>query len=211
VLFEGAQGTFLDIDHGTYPFVTSSNCVAGAACTGAGVGPTRIDFVLGITKAYTTRVGGGPFPTEDKGAGGEWLGEKGMEFGATTGRKRRCGWLDLVVLREAAIVNGFTSIAMNKLDILSGLPEVPVATAWRIDGKLTSDFPMTLEEVVRAEAVYEVMPGWQEDITGVRSYAALPDNARRYVERIEGLVEVPIDVISVGPDRDQTITRRKVF
>jgi adenylosuccinate synthase len=211
VLFEGAQGTFLDIDHGTYPFVTSSNCVAGAACTGAGVGPTRIDFVLGITKAYTTRVGGGPFPTEDKGAGGEWLGAKGMEFGATTGRKRRCGWLDLVVLREAAIVNGFTSIAMNKLDILSGLPEVPVATAWRIDGKLTSDFPMTLEEVVRAEAVYEVMPGWQEDITGVRSYAALPDNARRYVERIEGLVEVPIDVISVGPDRDQTITRRKVF
>jgi adenylosuccinate synthase len=211
VLFEGAQGTFLDIDHGTYPYVTSSNCVAGAACTGAGVGPTRIDSVLGITKAYTTRVGGGPFPTEDKGAGGEWLGEKGMEFGATTGRKRRCGWLDLVVLREAAIVNGFTSIAMNKLDILSGLPEVPVATAWRIDGKLTSDFPMTLEEVVRAEAVYEVMPGWQEDITGVRSYAALPDNARRYVERIEGLVEVPIDVISVGPDRDQTITRRKVF
>jgi adenylosuccinate synthase len=211
VLFEGAQGTFLDIDHGTYPFVTSSNCVAGAACTGAGVGPTRIDFVLGITKAYTTRVGGGPFPTEDTGAGGTWLGEKGMEFGATTGRKRRCGWLDLVVLREAAVVNGFTSIAMNKLDILSGLPEVPVATAWRIDGKLTSDFPMTLEEVVRAEAVYEVMPGWREDITGVRSYAALPDNARRYVERIEGLVDVPIDVISVGPDRDQTITRRKVF
>jgi adenylosuccinate synthase len=211
VLFEGAQGTFLDIDHGTYPYVTSSNCVAGAACTGAGVGPTRIDSVLGITKAYTTRVGGGPFPTEDKGAGGEWLGEKGMEFGATTGRKRRCGWLDLVVLREAAIVNGFTSIAMNKLDILSGLPEVPVATTWRIDGKLTSDFPMTLEEVVRAEAVYEVMPGWQEDITGVRKYAALPDNARRYVERIEALVGVPIDVISVGPDRDQTITRRKVF
>ena len=211
VLFEGAQGTFLDIDHGTYPYVTSSNCVAGAACTGAGVGPTRIDSVLGITKAYTTRVGGGPFPTEDKGAGGEWLGEKGMEFGATTGRKRRCGWLDLVVLREAAIVNGFTSIAMNKLDILSGLAEVPVATAWRIDGKLTNDFPMTLEEVVRAEAVYEVMPGWQEDITGVRKYAALPDNARRYVERIEALVGVPIDVISVGPDRDQTITRRKVF
>ena len=211
VLFEGAQGTFLDIDHGTYPFVTSSNCVAGAACTGAGVGPTRIDFVLGITKAYTTRVGGGPFPTEDAGAGGDWLGQKGMEFGATTGRKRRCGWLDLVVLREAAIVNGFTSIAMNKLDILSGLAEVPVATAWRIDGKLTHDFPMTLEEVVRAEAVYEVMPGWQEDITGVRSFAALPDHARRYVERIEALVGVPIDVISVGPDRDQTITRRKVF
>ena len=152
------------------PYVTSSNCVAGAACTGAGVGPTRIDSVLGITKAYTTRVGGGPFPTEDTGAGGEWLGEKGMEFGATTGRKRRCGWLDLVVLREAAIVNGFTSLAMNKLDILSGLAEVPVATAWRIDGKLIHDFPMTLEELARAEPVYEVMPGWREDITGVRSY-----------------------------------------
>jgi adenylosuccinate synthase len=211
VLFEGAQGTFLDIDHGTYPYVTSSNCVAGAACTGAGVGPTRIDTVLGITKAYTTRVGGGPFPTEDQGAGGQWLGEKGMEFGATTGRKRRCGWLDLVVLREAAIVNGLTSFAMNKLDILSGLPAIPVATAWRIDGKLVHDFPMTLDEVARAEAVYEVMPGWREDITGVRTYTALPDNARRYVERIEALVGVPIDVISVGADRDQTITRRSVF
>jgi len=211
VLFEGAQGTFLDIDHGTYPYVTSSNCVAGAACTGAGVGPTRIDFVLGITKAYTTRVGGGPFPTEDEGAGGRWLGEKGMEFGATTGRKRRCGWLDLVVLREAAIVNGFTSLAMNKLDILSGLAEIPVASAWKIDGKLTHEFPMTLEEVARAEPIYEVLPGWREDVSGVRSYDALPANARRYVERIESLVSVPIDVISVGPDRDQTITRRTVF
>jgi adenylosuccinate synthase len=167
--------------------------------------------VLGITKAYTTRVGGGPFPTEDDGEGGRWLGEKGMEFGATTGRKRRCGWLDLVVLREAAIVNGFTSLAMNKLDILSGLEEVPVATAWRIDGKLTHDFPMTLDEVARAEAIYEALPGWSEDITGVREYARLPDAARRYVERIEALVGVPIDVISVGPDRDQTLLRRPVF
>jgi adenylosuccinate synthase len=211
VLFEGAQGTFLDVDHGTYPYVTSSNCVAGAACTGAGVGPTRIDTVLGNTKAYTTRVGGGPFPTEDTGSGGAWLGEKGMEFGATTGRKRRCGWLDLVVLREAAIVNGLTSFAMNKLDILSGLPEIPVATAWRIDGKLVHDFPMTLAELARAEPVYEAMPGWSEDVTGVRDYAALPGNARRYVERIEALVGVPIDVISVGPDRDRTIARRAVF
>ncbi len=211
VLFEGAQGTFLDIDHGTYPYVTSSNCVAGAVCTGAGVGPTRIDYVLGITKAYTTRVGGGPFPTEDEGEGGRWLGEKGQEFGATTGRKRRCGWLDLVVLREAAIVNGFTSLAMNKLDILSGLPEVPVATAWKIDGKLTREFPMTLEEVSRAEPVYEAFRGWSEDVTGIREYRELPDNARRYVERIEGLVDVPIDVISVGPDRDETIARRRVF
>jgi adenylosuccinate synthase len=211
VLFEGAQGTFLDIDHGTYPYVTSSNCVAGAVCTGAGVGPTRIDKVLGITKAYTTRVGGGPFPTEDEGEGGTWLGEKGHEFGATTGRKRRCGWLDLVALREAAIVNGFTSLAVNKLDILSGLDEIPVAREWRIDGKLTSDFPMTLDEVARAEPIYEVMPGWSEDITGVREFAQLPDNARRYVERIEALIEVPVDLISIGPGRDQTICRSPLF
>ncbi len=211
VLFEGAQGTFLDIDHGTYPFVTSSNCVAGAACTGAGIGPTRIDNVLGITKAYTTRVGGGPFPTEDHGPGGVWLGEKGQEFGATTGRKRRCGWLDTVVLREAAIVNGFGSLAVNKLDVLSGLAEIPLATAWRIDGKLTHDFPMTLGEVSRAEAVYETLPGWQEPLSDLRRYDELPGNARRYLERIETLVEVPIDVISIGPDRDETIARRDPF
>jgi adenylosuccinate synthase len=211
VLFEGAQGTFLDVDHGTYPFVTSSNCVAGAACTGAGVGPTRIDHVLGITKAYTTRVGGGPFPTEDLGEGGRFLGEKGQEFGATTGRRRRCGWLDIVVLREAAIVNGFGSLAVNKLDILSGLREIPLATAWRIDGKLTHDFPMTLAEVTRAEPVYEVMAGWDEPLDGVREFARLPDAARRYLERIEALVDVPIDLVSIGPGRDQTISRRALF
>jgi adenylosuccinate synthase len=211
VLFEGAQGTFLDIDHGTYPYVTSSNCVAGAVCAGAGVGPTRIDQVLGITKAYTTRVGGGPFPTEDEGAGGRWLGEKGLEFGATTGRKRRCGWLDMVVLREAALVNGFTSLALNKLDILSGLTEVPVAREWRIDGKLTGDFPMTLAELARAEPVYEALPGWSEDITGVRSYDELPDNARRYIDKVEAWVDVPVDLFSIGPDRDQTIVRRELF
>ena len=211
VLFEGAQGTFLDIDHGTYPYVTSCNVVAGAVCAGAGVGPTKIDQVLGITKAYTTRVGGGPFPTEDEGPGGRELGERGAEFGATTGRKRRCGWLDLVVLREAAIVNGFTSLAVNKLDVLSGFEEVPVAVQWRIDGKLTSDFPMTLDEVARADPVYETMPGWHEDITGVREFDALPDNARRYVERIEVGLEVPVDLISVGPGRDQTICRRAPF
>ncbi len=211
VLFEGAQGTFLDIDHGTYPYVTSSNCVAGAVCTGAGVGPTRIDRVLGITKAYATRVGGGPFPTEDEGERGEWLGKRGQEFGATTGRKRRCGWIDAVVLREAALVNGFTSLAMNKLDVLSGLAEIPVATAYRIDGKLTHEFPMTLDEVARAEAVYETLPGWSEDVTGVRRYDDLPDAARRYVERIESLVDVPVDLLSVGPGRDETISRRDPF
>ena len=211
VLFEGAQGTFLDIDHGTYPYVTSSNVVAGAVCAGAGVGPTKIDQVLGITKAYTTRVGGGPFPTEDDGPGGQALGERGAEFGATTGRKRRCGWLDLVVLREAAIVNGFTSLAVNKLDVLSGFDELPIGVSYRIDGKLTDDFPMTLEEVARAEPVYETMPGWHEDLTGVREFDDLPENAQRYIERIEAGVEVPVDLISIGPGRDQTICRRAPF
>jgi adenylosuccinate synthase len=211
VLFEGAQGTLLDIDHGTYPYVTSSNCVAGAVCAGAGVGPTRIDGVLGITKAYTTRVGGGPFPTEDTGAGGEWLGTRGVEFGATTGRKRRCGWLDLVVLREAAVVNGFTSLAVNKLDVLSGLDELPVATAYRIDGKLTHEFPVTLEELSRAEPVYETLPGWREELAALRRYEDLPGNARRYVERVEALLDVPVDLISVGPGRDATILRRTLF
>jgi adenylosuccinate synthase len=211
VLFEGAQGTFLDIDHGTYPYVTSSNCVAGAACTGAGIGPTRIDRVLGITKAYTTRVGGGPFPTEETGTMGEKLREAGGEFGATTGRPRRCGWLDVVMLREAVTVNGLTGLAMNKLDVLAGLPEVPIATAYRIDGKLTGEFPMTLGELSRAEPVYESQPGWSGDLTGVRRFQDLPDAARRYIDRVETLVGVPVDLVSVGPGRDETIVRRDPF
>ena len=205
VLFEGAQGTFLDIDHGTYPFVTSSNCVAGAVCTGSGIGPTKIDRVLGITKAYTTRVGAGPFPSELNDEIGERLRKAGSEFGATTGRPRRCGWLDVVMLRESVCVNGITDLAINKLDILSGFGEIQIATAYRIDGKLTHDFPMTLTEVSRAEPVYESMPGWDEDITGARQIEDLPDNARRYIERIESLVEVQASFISVGPGRDETI------
>ncbi len=211
VLFEGAQGTFLDIDHGTYPFVTSSNCVAGAVCTGSGVGPTRINRVLGITKAYTTRVGGGPFPTEELGKVGERLRKAGNEFGATTGRPRRCGWLDAVMLREAVCVNGLTDLAINKLDILTGFDEIPVATAYRIDGKLTQDFPMTLDELVHAEPVFETFPGWQQDIRGARTMADLPDNAQRYVEMIEGLVDVPAAFVSVGPGRDETIARVDLF
>jgi len=211
VLFEGAQGTFLDVDHGTYPYVTSSNCVAGAACTGAGVGPTRIDRVLGITKAYTTRVGGGPFPSEDTGPLGERLRSTGDEFGATTGRPRRCGWLDVVMLREAVTVNGLTGLAMNKLDVLSGLPELPLATAYRIDGKLVHEFPMTLGELARAEPVYERLPGWREPLGAVRRFEALPDAARRYVERVEALAGVPVDLVSVGPGRDETIVRRDPF
>jgi len=211
VLFEGAQGTFLDIDHGTYPFVTSSNCVAGAVCTGSGVGPTRIDRVLGITKAYTTRVGEGPFPSELDDAVGERLRKAGAEFGATTGRPRRCGWLDAVMLRESVCVNGLTDLAINKLDILSGFDEIPIATAYKIDGKVTEDFPMTLAEIKRAEPVYEVMPGWSEDVTGIRDFDALPDNARRYIERVENLVETQAAFISVGPGRDETIMRRDLF
>jgi adenylosuccinate synthase len=211
VLFEGAQGTFLDIDHGTYPYVTSSNCVAGAVCAGAGVGPTRIDRVLGITKAYTTRVGGGPFPTEDEGDFGKRLRKAGAEFGATTGRPRRCGSLDLVMLRESATVNGFTALAINKLDVLSGIGDVKIATDYRIDGKLVSDFPMTLGEIERAEPVYETLQGWDEDITACRRFEELPVNARVYVERVEALVGVPVEIISIGPGRDETIARIDPF
>jgi adenylosuccinate synthase len=211
VLFEGAQGTFLDIDHGTYPYVTSSNCVAGAVCAGAGIGPTRIDRVLGITKAYTTRVGGGPFPTEEKGALGEQLRAVGAEFGATTGRPRRCGWLDAVILREAAALDGLSALAMNKLDVLSGFEEIRVATAYRVDGKLTRDFPMTLAEIERAEPVYESHPGWTEDIRACRRFEALPEAARSYVKRVEALAGVPVELISVGPGRDATIARDEPF
>ena len=211
VLFEGAQGTFLDIDHGTYPYVTSTNCVAGAACTGAGIGPTKIDRVLGLTKAYTTRVGGGPFPSEETGDAGDRLRERGAEFGATTSRPRRCGWLDAVMLRESATVNGFTGIVVNKLDILSGMPEIPVAVAYRIDGKRTEEMPMTLDELERAEPVYETQPGWDEDVTGVRRFEDLPAAARRYLDRIESLTGVPVELVSVGPDRDQTIGRTDPF
>ena len=211
VLFEGAQGSFLDIDHGTYPYVTSSNCVAGAVCAGAGIGPTRIDGVLGITKAYTTRVGGGPFPTELDDALGEQLRVQGAEFGATTGRPRRCGWLDAVMLREAATVSGYTALAVNKLDVLSGLDEILVATSYRIDGKQTDEFPMTLAEIEGASPLYESHPGWTEDITGCRRFEELPEAARAYVSRVEALVGVPVELISVGPGRDETITRSDPF
>jgi adenylosuccinate synthase len=211
VLFEGAQGNFLDIDHGTYPYVTSSNCVAGAVCAGAGIGPTRIDRVLGITKAYTTRVGGGPFPTELTGDAGEELRQRGAEFGATTGRPRRCGWLDTVMLREAAMVSGYTALAVNKLDVLSGTGEIRIATAYRIDGKVRDEFPMTLGEIERAEPIYERHDGWSEDLTGCRRFADLPGTARAYVERVEALVGGPIELISVGPGRDETIARSDPF
>ena len=211
VLFEGAQGNFLDIDHGTYPYVTSSNCVAGAVCAGAGIGPTRIDRVLGITKAYTTRVGGGPFPTEETGERGEELRRLGGEFGATTGRPRRCGWLDAVMMREAATVNGYTALAVNKLDVLSGLSEVKIAVAYEVDGKRIDEFPMTLGEIERAVPIYESHPGWTGDLTSCRSFEDLPREARDYVNRVEALAGVPVEIISIGPGRDETIARNDPF
>jgi adenylosuccinate synthase len=206
VILEGAQGTLLDLDHGTYPFVTSSNPVAGGACTGGGVGPLQVEQVIGILKAYSTRVGSGPFPTELDDETGRYLLEKGREFGTTTGRRRRCGWLDAVPLRYAVAVNSASHLMVNKLDILSGLEEIRIATAYRVDGALMR-WPLTLEELERAEPVYEVFPGWSEDISGARTMADLPPTAVSYVEAIESLAGAPVAVVSVGPERTQTIMR----
>jgi len=211
ILFEGAQGTQLDIDHGTYPFVTSSNPVAGGACTGAGIGPGRLDLVLGIVKAYTTRVGGGPFPTECHDAVGEHLQVKGVEFGATTGRKRRCGWLDAVVLVEAARLNGLTGLAITKLDVLTGLNPLKICTAYELNGTRLDSVPASLKALEKCRPCFEELPGWQEDISAVRNYQDLPAAARTYLERITALVGVPIQIISVGPDREQTIMLQNPF
>ncbi len=211
VLFEGAQGTLLDIDHGTYPYVTSSHPTAGGACIGAGVGPTKIHSVMGVAKAYTTRVGDGPFPTEETGAIGQWLRERGREFGTTTGRPRRCGWLDAVALRYAVRVNGLASIALTKLDTLTGLDRVRVAVAYECDGERSDRWPHSGYELERCRPVYVDLPGWEEDISGARRMEDLPRNAREYVNLIEELVGVPLAIISVGPDRSQTILRGQVF
>ncbi len=202
ILFEGAQGAFLDVDHGTYPYVTSSNTIAGSACTGTGVGPTAIDEVIGIAKAYTTRVGSGPFPTEETGEIGEKLRTIGREFGATTGRPRRCGWFDAPLMRHSADINGLTRLALMKLDVLSGFERIPVAVSYR------GGFPVSLGD---AEPVYEEFPGWTEDITGCRRWEDLPENCRAYVDRLQALVGVPIELISVGPGREQTILRGDLF
>jgi adenylosuccinate synthase len=212
VLFEGAQGTLLDIDHGTYPYVTSSNTVAGNAAVGAGIGPTVINSVIGITKAYTTRVGNGPLPTELNDAIGERLRSVGAEFGATTGRPRRCGWLDALVLRYAARVNGLSGLALTKLDVLTGLEEISVAVAYKLkSGKTVSEFPSDPDLLTDAQPVYEQLPGWKEPLGDLREYAELPDNARRYVERVEQLVGVETIAVSVGADRAQTIVRKNPF
>ncbi len=212
LLFEGAQGALLDIDHGTYPFVTSSNCVAGQASAGAGVGAGMLHYVLGITKAYCTRVGGGPFPSEldieTPGAPGTQMSEVGCEVGTVTGRKRRCGWLDIPALKRSIQINGVTGLCITKLDVLDGLSELKICTAYHLHGKLVDLLPMGADDVAQCQPVLESLPGWHESTVGVKTHAGLPAAARAYLARIEALCEVPIDIISTGPEREETILRR---
>jgi adenylosuccinate synthase len=207
VLFEGAQGTLLDIDHGTYPFVTCSNPVSGGACTGTGIGPTQIDHVVGVIKAYTTRVGEGPFPTELTGKSGDSFRETGREYGATTGRPRRCGWFDLVIARYATRINGLTSLAITKLDVLDELPEINVCVNYRCHQENLGEFPADLKILESCEPVYKTFPGWQTNTKNMTDYHQLPSNAQKYIEYIENETGVPVSIISVGPMRRQTIFR----
>ncbi len=211
ILFEGAQGTFLDVDHGTYPYVTSSNTVAAAASTGTGIGPCNIDFVLGVVKAYTTRVGAGPFPTELFDDLGKHLATVGAEFGATTGRARRCGWFDAVALRRSIINSSVSGLCVTKLDVLDDLEEIRLCTGYEIDGEPISGLPILVDRFADCQPIYEDMAGWNESTVGVMNYGKLPVNARAYLERIEELVKIPIDIISTGPDREQTIIKRHPF
>ncbi|MCA3211246.1 MAG: adenylosuccinate synthase [Burkholderiales bacterium] len=210
-LFEGAQGTLLDVDHGTYPFVTSSNTVAGAAAAGAGVAPQKLHYVLGITKAYSTRVGSGPFPTELLDADGEHLRIKGKEFGSVTGRPRRCGWFDAAALRRSVQVNGTTGLCITKLDVLDGMPVVKLCTGYRYRGSTADILPFGAEEVAQCQPVYEEFAGWSESTYGVREWNELPASARRYLDRLAQVTGVPIDMVSTGPERDQTILLRHPF
>ncbi|MFP4167350.1 MAG: adenylosuccinate synthase [Desulfonatronovibrionaceae bacterium] len=207
VLFEGAQGTHLDIDHGTYPFVTSSNTVAGNASAGAGCGPLGLEAIIGVVKAYTTRVGSGPMATELSNAAGRHMQEKGAEFGATTGRERRCGWLDLVILRDSVRLNGPTGLALTKLDVLGGLKIIKVCTAYKYKGEKIDYPPQEENGLEKVSPVYTQLPGWEEDISGCRDFGELPENARSYIEFIEKSLGIPAEIISVGPKRDQTIIR----
>ncbi|MEO8410949.1 MAG: adenylosuccinate synthase [Propionivibrio sp.] len=215
LLFEGAQGALLDIDHGTYPYVTSSNCVAGQASAGAGVGPGMLHYVLGITKAYCTRVGGGPFPSEldieTTGTPGHQMSQKGREFGTVTGRKRRCGWFDVPALKRSIQVNGVTGLCITKLDVLDGLPELKICTTYRLAGKVVDLLPMGADEVTACEPILETLPGWNESTVGATTMDALPAAARAYLERIETLCEIAIDIVSTGPERSETILRRHPF
>ncbi len=211
LLFEGAQGTLLDIDHGTYPFVTSSNCTAGGASTGTGMGPSSMHYVLGITKAYTTRVGSGPFPTELFDDVGKYLGEKGHEFGATTGRARRCGWFDAAALKRSIQINGISGLCVTKLDVLDGLETLRICVGYKIDGQVSDILPVGAETLANCEPIYEELPGWKDSTVGVKTAEGLPANAQAYLQRMEQLCEVPIDIISTGPDREETIVRRHPF
>ncbi|ACS84351.1 MULTISPECIES: adenylosuccinate synthase [Musicola] len=212
VMFEGAQGTLLDIDHGTYPYVTSSNTTAGGVATGSGLGPRYVDYVLGIVKAYSTRVGGGPFPTELFDDVGEYLSQKGNEFGATTGRRRRTGWLDAVAVRRAVQINSLSGFCMTKLDVLDGLKEVKICVAYRTaDGKTIDVTPLAAEGWEGLEPVYESLPGWSESTFGVKDYNQLPQAARNYIKRVEEVTGVPVDIISTGPDREETMILRDPF
>lgn len=216
-MFEGAQGTLLDIDHGTYPFVTSSSTTAGGACTGSGVGPSDLDYLLGITKAYTTRVGSGPFPTElydaeDKqDPEGKHMADKGHEFGTTTGRPRRCGWYDAVAMRRAAALNSLTGLCITKLDVLDGLERLRICTKYACNGEEISSPPMGLDDFSACQPVYEDLPGWSESTVGVTEYDQLPENAKAYLRRLQEATGVPIDIISTGPDREETIILRNPF
>jgi len=215
LLFEGAQGTLLDIDHGTYPFVTSSNCVAGNAAAGSGVGPGMLHYVLGLTKAYCTRVGGGPFPTEldwqTEGTPGWHMSTVGAEKGVTTGRSRRCGWFDSALLKRSAQVNGLTGLCITKLDVLDGLSELKLCTGYELDGQRTDILPMGAEEIARCKPIYETLPGWSDRTAGITHHDQLPSAARHYLQRIEQTTGVPIHIISTSPDRDHTITIRHPF
>ncbi|HSV18056.1 MAG TPA: adenylosuccinate synthase [Casimicrobiaceae bacterium] len=211
LLFEGAQGALLDIDHGTYPYVTSSNCIAGAAASGTGIGPQLLDYVLGIVKAYTTRVGTGPFPTELKDEVGAALAQRGAEFGSVTGRPRRCGWLDIALLRRSFELNGVDGMCITKLDVLDGMREIRLCTHYLVDGREVDRIPTGAEAVARCEPVYETLPGWSESTVGARSFDALPQAARDYLKRVEQLTGVPIAMVSTGPDRSETILVQHPF
>ena len=211
ILFEGAQGVMLDIDHGTYPFVTSSNTVAGQAATGAGTGPSSVEFTLGITKAYTTRVGSGPFPSEDFGDDGSRMGERGREFGTVTGRKRRCGWFDAVMVRQAGLTAGITGMALTKLDVLDGFAVLKICTGYECDGQKLDYFPSNAADQAKCTPIYEEMPGWSETTYGARSWAELPANAVKYIRRVEELTGLPVALLSTSPERDDTILVRDPF
>ncbi len=211
ILFEGAQGALLDVDHGTYPFVTSSNTIAGQAAGGSGMGPSSLDYVLGITKAYTTRVGSGPFPTEQENEVGQYLGEKGHEFGTVTGRSRRCGWFDAVLVRQTLAISGVTGIALTKLDVLDGLKELKVCVGYKHKGEVIDYLPYGMEDQAEVEPVYETLEGWSESTYGARSWADLPATAVKYIRRIEELIGVPVAMLSTSPERDDTILVRDPF